>query len=50
MFIISIGKWGGFYFHRGYATRLCLGFIAITLLPEDLDNLLARLTAKNKRS
>ena len=38
--IISIGKWGGMYFYRGYGTRLCLGWIAITYLPTDGDYIL----------
>jgi hypothetical protein len=37
---ISIGNYGGFYFYNGYSKRICLGFIAITYIPEDLDNFL----------
>ena len=37
--IISIGKWGGFYFHHRFSTRLCLGWLAITFIPEDFDEL-----------
>lgn len=36
-FTISIGKYGGFYWQRGFATRLCLGFVAITIWPFDVD-------------
>lgn len=39
---LSWGKYGGFYFKRGYTTRLCLGWIAITYFPEDLDDILLR--------
>jgi hypothetical protein len=35
--MFSIGKWGGFYFFHGFSTRLCLGWVAITFLPIDLD-------------
>lgn len=39
--IISIGKWGNVYFYRGFGWRLCLGWIAITILPIDGDEILA---------
>jgi len=38
--VISIGKWGGVYFYKGYGIRICLGWIAITILPTDGDNVL----------
>lgn len=38
--MISFGKYGGFYFHRGYSWRLCLGWMALTFIPED-DEFLA---------
>jgi hypothetical protein len=34
---ISFGPWGGFYRHWGYTKRICLGWVAITYLPVDLD-------------
>lgn len=34
-FVIAFGKWGGFYFHRGWTTRLCLGWVSMTYIPED---------------
>jgi hypothetical protein len=37
---LSFGGWGGFYFHRDYTIRLCLGWIALTWIPQDLDDLL----------
>lgn len=37
---LSIGRWGGVYFHRGWTLRLCLGWVAITLIPVDIDELL----------
>lgn len=39
---LSWGKYGGFYLKKGYTTRICLGWVAITYFPEDLDNILAR--------
>jgi hypothetical protein len=35
MLIISIGKWGGVYFFRGWSKRLCLGWVAFTFIPQD---------------
>ena len=35
--IISCGRWGGFYAHNG---RLCLGWIAFTFMPYDVDDVL----------
>lgn len=39
--VISFGRYGGFYFMRGNTTRLCLGWMALTYLPADLDDTLA---------
>lgn len=36
----TIGPWGGFYIHNGYTLRLCLGWLALTILPVDFDCLL----------
>jgi len=39
--LISIGRWGGVYVAlHGFAPRVCLGFVAITLLPCDGDDML----------
>lgn len=38
--VVSIGKWGNVYFYRGFGWRLCLGWIAITILPMDGDVIL----------
>lgn len=35
--ILSFGQWGGIYVDR---RRLCLGWVAITWLPEDIDDVL----------
>lgn len=37
-FSISIGRWGGFYWHRDYTARLCLGWVAFTFFPFDIDD------------
>ena len=39
-FILSFGKWGGIYWHRGFGFRLCLGWIAFTFWPADIDVIL----------
>ena len=38
-FSVSFGRWGGFYFHRDYTIRLCLGWLAFTFYPFDMDDL-----------
>lgn len=35
--MINVGHWGGFYLFRGYSWRICLGWLAITVFPCDLD-------------
>lgn len=47
-FCISIGKYGGFYFHKDYTVRLCLGWISFTYFPEEIDNILNNLLNKEK--
>lgn len=37
---VSWGKWGGFYWRRGFCLRLCLGWIAMTYIPRDLDKVI----------
>lgn len=46
---LSIGKWGGFYLHRGHTLRLCLGWIAVTFIPRDLDELLQKVKVMNEQ-
>jgi len=36
---LSWGAFGGFYVVRGYGWRVCLGWIALTWLPVELDDL-----------
>jgi hypothetical protein len=36
--MISFGRYGGFYFHKGNSTRICLGWMAITLFMFDADD------------
>ena len=38
---VTVGKWGGFYFCREWCWRLCLGWLALTWFPQDLDQFLA---------
>lgn len=33
--LVSIGRYGGFYVHRGYTWRLCIGWVALTAIPRD---------------
>lgn len=35
--IVSIGPYGGFYVHRGNTLRICLGWLALTFVPFDID-------------
>lgn len=37
--IFSWGSYGGFYYHRGLTRRLCLGWVAFTFLPVEIDEL-----------
>jgi len=37
---LSWGKYGGFYFFRGFSKRLCLGWISLTYFPDEIDNLI----------
>jgi len=38
--MFSVGRYGGFYIRLGYSWRICLGWVALTLLPTDVDKLL----------
>ena len=38
--MLSFGKWGGVYVHLGYTFRVCLGWMALTFVPCDIDDLL----------
>lgn len=37
---LSWGAWGGFYFNRGFCPRVCLGWLAITYCPVELDDMM----------
>ena len=37
---LTIGKWGGFYVFCDYTLRICLGWVALTFIPRDLDEIL----------
>lgn len=38
---ISWGAWGGCYVQRGYTWRVCVGWVALTYVPIELDDLCA---------
>jgi hypothetical protein len=38
--LISIGEYGGFYIHKGYLLRICLGWVAVSFIQMDGDKLL----------
>ena len=40
---LSFGRWGGIYVAFGYTWRVCLGWVALTVIPRDLDGLLVQL-------
>lgn len=43
-FILSFGKYGGFYIKNGKISfRVCLGWMAFTILYEDIDNTFNRI-------
>lgn len=37
---LSVGRWGGVYLTRRVVFRICLGFVAITAIPFDVDDVL----------
>lgn len=39
---LTIGPWGGFYWHWGFTKRICLGYVALTYIPIDLDSILTK--------
>ena len=43
---LAIGRWGGFYIHCDYTFRVCLGWVSLTLIPRDLDELLIDLVER----
>lgn len=48
-FILSIGRWGGVYVSWGWSKRICLGWVALTVIPSDIDKLLVRLLYEESR-
>jgi hypothetical protein len=46
-FTISVGTWGGFYFRFNYVWRICLGWIAFTIFPFDIDVRLNRILERD---
>lgn len=48
---VSVGPWGGFYVHRKFFQRVCIGWLAITVVPVELDDLMdAYAAAVEKRA
>ena len=47
--IVSFGPLGGLYANGTYAYRICLGFVAITWLPLDIDTVLVKMGAGRPR-
>ncbi len=43
--MVSVGEWGGVYLH---SNRLCVGWLAITFIAEDIDKLLNMLVFQNR--
>ena len=39
-FVITVGKYAGFYVNFGHVKRICLGWIAFDVHPYDLDFIL----------
>lgn len=37
---ISWGRWSGFYRYRGFSWRICLGWVALTYVPVEIDDLM----------
>ena len=37
--IFSIGKFGGFYIYWKFSKRICIGWISITFIPVDIDDM-----------
>jgi hypothetical protein len=37
---LSWGRWGGIYVNRGFCKRICLGWLAVTYVPVELDDLM----------
>lgn len=37
---LSWGEYGGFYLHAGYTKRICIGWVAITYIPIEIDDII----------
>jgi len=38
--VLSFGNWGGVYVYVGYTWRICLGWMTLTMIPNDIDVIL----------
>lgn len=45
---LAVGQWGGIYIRKGWSKGLCLGWVAITFMPADVEEILVGLTTKIK--
>ncbi len=48
-FCISWGRYGGFYIYNNYTIRICLGWLAFTYFPDDIDEIFNLFSIKNKK-
>lgn len=39
-FVITIGRYGGFYIGWGYVKRICLGWIAFDFYPKEIESII----------
>jgi hypothetical protein len=44
--ILSWGRYGGFYCHSG---RLCLGWVAVTVIGREIDDVIEEYLARRER-
>jgi hypothetical protein len=43
---IAIGQYGGFYVNTNFGLRICLGHVAINIMPTDIEKLLMHMMVK----
>jgi hypothetical protein len=47
---VSWGSYGGFYVYSGYTKRMCLGWLAITYFPDDIDVYMEKYTSQKQNT
>jgi len=45
---LAVGKWGGIYIRNGWSWGLCLGWVAITFIPADVEELVGHMHLRLK--